>query len=347
MIEKDDIMISKTDHLHLHVIGYPKQGESIVLNIGNKFVGVIDCFKKSNCFKTKEIVEEYGGRIDFICWTHSDWDHTFGISELKEYFYDETAIIVPGAFQAKEWRTFVLDNPEVKDYKLKEYKEIFKIIDETKGYLYQGVNESTELYNFRLINGSNEIEFGMKSFAPMGKILRNLESEYLKGATEKKEIKEKLFKKYNQDNNLFSVGLLITLKVYGGMLKIVLTGDLDNKVIDSMHKKSVERVFSRSNIIKIPHHGSVSASSLIDFDYPEGIKFDYAITTNYQDKLPQDEILSKYTQYGKVINVNYHNKDIFGIAEYEIPLLDIVENINELQILHRRGNADYYPSQIM
>lgn len=346
MIEKDDIMISKADHLHLHIIGYPKQGESIVVNIGNKFVGVIDCFKKGNCFKTKEIVEKYGGKIDFLCWTHTDWDHTYGISELKDYFYDETAIIVPGAFQAKEWRTLVLDNTTVENYKLKEYNEIFKIIDNTKDYLYQGVNESTELYNFRLLNGSKVIEFGMKSFAPMGKIMRDLEKEYLKGATDKKEKREKQFEKYNHDNNLFSVGLVITLRVYGGILKIVLTGDLENKVIESMHPKSVERVFSRANIIKIPHHGSVSARSLIDFEYPNGIKFDYAITTSYQDKLPEEAVLSEYSKYGKVINVNYNDKDIYGIAEYEVPLLDPVENIDKLQILHRRGNADHYTSKI-
>ena len=74
MIEKDDIVISKGDHLHLHIIGYPNQGESIVINIGNKFVGVIDCFKNSDCFKTKEIVESYGGKIDlYDCFLVLKW----------------------------------------------------------------------------------------------------------------------------------------------------------------------------------------------------------------------------------------------------------------------------------
>lgn len=106
MIEKEDIFIDENDNIEICVVGYEKRGESIVISIGKKFLGVIDCYKKRDLFLTKKIIENKKIPIDFLCWTHSDWDHSFGLSELKEFFTENTHVIVPDGFQAKEFRNF-------------------------------------------------------------------------------------------------------------------------------------------------------------------------------------------------------------------------------------------------
>ena len=58
MIEKDDMEITEDDILQLYIVGYENKGESIILSIGNKFLGVIDCFKVGDKFKTKSIIKE-------------------------------------------------------------------------------------------------------------------------------------------------------------------------------------------------------------------------------------------------------------------------------------------------
>lgn len=343
MIERDDIYIDQADHLHLHVIGYKNEGESIVFHIGNKFLGVIDCYKDNDCFKTKEIIEQYGGRVDFVCWTHSDWDHTKGLSELEPYFYDETAVIVPQGIQAKEWREIVLEKNKNCAYQKEEYEKIYAMLERTKEYLYLSVNESTQLYRFNLKHKSEIMEFSMNSFAPMGKIIHDLQGKYIAGAMGSNQQREELFKKLNQDNNLFSVCLQINLGLGSESLCILLTGDLDNRVIQKMNPKSIEKIFSRANVIKIPHHGSSTSDEIVTYNYPKGIKFDYAITTSYKNKLPEDKILRQYNNLGTVINVNQQKeKDAFGIAEYEIPLLNHHENLSDIHNIYLHGNADYY-----
>ncbi|MBU3126228.1 hypothetical protein [Clostridium tagluense] len=328
MIEKEDQLITKDDYLILYVIGYRNQGESIILSIGDKFLGVIDCFKVRDKFETKRIIKELGIPIDFICWTHVDWDHTYGLSELKEFMNENTSIIVPEGLGSKEIRNLFYDPTH---YQHKEYCSIYNIIDDTEKFI--SANDNTEIYNFKFKYQGDEIDFIMKSFAPMSKIVRDLNKKDIKNLVKSVGIDKKLgynwYEESNKLNNLFSVGLEITIKLKSEDIRICLTGDLDNETIEKMDPIKVNRIFSRNTVLKIPHHGSHNAGRLIDYNYKNRIAYKYAISTSFKQGniiLPREDIIDKYKKNGKVYRTDFKDKDQYGIVIYKYPLISKIES---------------------
>ncbi|WP_291628078.1 hypothetical protein [Clostridium sp.] len=324
MVEKDDIWITKDDYLNVYIIGYENQGESIIISIGDKFIGVIDCYKVNNLFETKRILKEYGVPLDFVCWTHVDWDHTYGLSELREFINNSTAFIIPEGYTATEVRSMFLDS---NNYKHKEYKKIYDTLDDISPDNFISANNNTEIYNFKFKYEEAEYDFLMKSFAPLSKIVRSLGSKNLKdtilGLKSKDDFGREWYEGYNRFNNLFSVGLEITLKLKFEDIRVCLTGDLDNETIDNMNPKAINRIFTRNTILKIPHHGSNNANKLIDFNYDKSIAFDYAVSTSFKSAgLPNSSILEKYNRYGNVYRTDKENCNKYGIVKYTYPIVN-------------------------
>lgn len=337
-MEKEDIIIDSNDTLLIQVIGYSNKGESIVISIGDKFLGVIDCFKQSDVSKTKEIIKSMGIPIDFICWTHSDWDHTYGLSELEEFFYGETAVIIPMGFQAKEFRDF-LDKDGKNDYIYQEYSNVLRIINSTDACLYIAVNESTEIFNFNLKHEESEFSFILKSFAPVSKIVNGLNCNHIQRIVSSKT-QEDWFKNINADNNLFSVGLELIITNGSSQIKVCLTGDIHNDTIDAMHYEVRKRLFSRNTILKIPHHGSGNSDKLLKLRENDTIVFQSAVTTSFNSgdtHLPDVDLINLYKEKGKVHWTNLHNNSNYGIVRYNIP---IVEN-RDMEITFE-GDAGIY-----
>lgn len=322
MVEKESIEIGENDYLNLYVIGYRNQGESIILSIGNKFVGVIDCFKVNNIFKTKYILDEIKAPLDFICWTHCDWDHTYGISELTKYIDDDTVFLIPEGMQSKDIRNLFEDK---KDYKFQEYSKIYDIIDNMDNLIT--VNEHSSIYSFKIKHHSEEFQFSMNCFAPLGRKIRKIEQDNLINTTwtDKESFAKKWFEGCNKLNNLFSVGLQISIKANNENIRICLTGDLDNEMICEMRDGTINSIFGTNTIIKIPHHGSENASELVKYKYSNTLKFNYAISTSFKvnnkSLLPKDDILNEYTKYGQVCYTNKDDKSNYGIVKYVYPLV--------------------------
>jgi ribonuclease BN (tRNA processing enzyme) len=346
MIEKDNILITENDYLTLYVIGYENQGESIVLSVGDKFLGVIDCFKVGTLFETKRIIKEIGIPLDFICWTHVDWDHSYGLSDLKEFTNENTAIIIPEGYASTEIRNIFLDS---KHYIHDEYRKIYNIIDDTEPDLFISANDNTEIFNFKFNYNGDEFDFVMKSFSPLSKIIRDLNKENIKDTIlsvnnnnyTENEIGSIWYDGHNTINNLFSIGLEIVLKLKSEDIRICLTGDLDNDVIEKMKDKKINRIFRRNTILKIPHHGSSNASELIDFKYNTDIAYKYAITTSFkkvESPLPKKEILDKYLKFGKVYRTDKESNDKFGIVKYTYPLIHSI-NLSLPQEIELIGDA--------
>lgn len=350
MIEKDDMEITEDDILQLYIVGYENKGESIILSIGNKFLGVIDCFKVGDKFKTKSIIKKMGIPIDFICWTHVDWDHTYGISELKEFFYEDTAIIIPEGLASKNIRNLFFD---ANSYQHKEYKKIFSIIDDTEDKNFISANENSEIYNFKFKYQDQDIDFVMKSFSPLSKIVKEQNESSIMNLVEdikldedgKKTTGYEWYDNSNKYNNLFSIGLEISVKFSNDNIRLCLTGDLDNETIERMDSKKINRIFSRNTILKIPHHGSRNASELLDFKYNDGIEYQYAITTSFKGKnftLPNEEVLEEYKKHGKVFRTDAKKNKSYGIVKYSCPIVKEVYNLKKS--LHKEiqlfGDAD-------
>ena len=348
MIQQENIMVTKDDYLTLQVVGYKEQGESIILSIGDKFLGVIDCFKVGEKFETKRIIKEMGIPIDFICWTHADWDHTYGLSDLKEFCTQNTAFIVSDGLQAKDIRDLFFDE---QSYQHKEYKKIYSMIDDVKPKKFANADEHSTLYRFLLKYENEEIDFIMNSFAPFGGMVRRLNRTFISKLVEdinldkngKRELGYSWYEDGNSKNNIFSIGLEIVLKLKKQNIRICLTGDLDNDTINEMEESTIERIFSRNTILKIPHHGSKNSDGIIEFPYKNKIKFNYAICTSYNKcNLPHDEMLSKYKQGGFVFKTNCKDADGYGIVKYCIPIVsDVVlpDGYEEINCFGDAGQA--------
>lgn len=341
MVEKDNILIDKDDYLNIYVIGYENQGESIIVSIGNKFIGVIDCFKVGNLFETKRILKEYGIPLDFICWTHVDWDHTYGLSELSEFISQNTAMIIPKGYTSTEVRNMFLES---NNYKHIEYKKIYTILDDINPDTYVSADNNTEIFNFKFNYEDDEFDFLMKSFSPLSKVIRDIGQNNLKDTVlhlnSKENFGEEWYEGFNRFNNLFSVGLEITLKLKLEDIRICLTGDLDNETIEKMNPKAINRIFSRNTILKIPHHGSNNASKLIEFNYDNTIAFDYAVTTSFKGAgLPKDSILEKYNKHGRVYRTDKGNSSKYGIVKYTYPIVNSINKNNLHKELELFGDA--------
>lgn len=344
MLERDNILITKDDYLNLYIIGYENQGESIILSIGDKFIGIVDCFKVGNLFETKRILKEYDIPLDFICWTHVDWDHTYGLSELSEFINQNTAIIIPEGYTSTEIRDLFLES---NNYKHMEYKKIYNILDDINSDNYVSANNNTEIFNFKFNYEEEEFDFIMKSFAPLSKVVKDLGRKNLKDTVLDLDCNQKFgtewYEGYNKFNNLFSVGLEIILKLKLEDIRICLTGDLDNETIENMNQKAINRIFGRNTILKIPHHGSSNASKLIDFNYDNEIAYDYAISTSFKGaNLPKESILKKYKKHGKVYRTDKESGSKYGIIKYTYPIVKLLNNADlpkELELFGDAGEA--------
>lgn len=86
---KQIVYFEKKLLIETYIIGYKSQGESILFFIrtdgGISFSGLVDCFYLKDIDKVRDILE--GNKIstlDFICWTHPDWDHSKGLENIIE-----------------------------------------------------------------------------------------------------------------------------------------------------------------------------------------------------------------------------------------------------------------------
>ena len=328
MIQTEDLTLDKDDELVIYVIGYKRLGESIIISIGNKFLGVIDSFKVHDAFVTKDIIKEMGIPIDFICWTHSDWDHTYGLAELKEFFYEETHIIVPTGFQAKEFREYLNKSDSKKDYHYSEYFHLIDILDGTQNEYYHEVNADSLLYLFKLLKAGTQerYSFVMSAIAPDSKKLREVNCEhiqriYLKDADD-------WFKTVNLDNNIFSVGLKIQIQSENfsedkkDVIKLCFTSDMVDEVIEVMGERKRIDNFQYNTFLKVPHHGSDKSKKIFDLG-EKTLKFEYAACTGFASKgLPLDSMLERYRKCGVVHRTNLKDDCQYGIVKYSIPIFD-------------------------
>ena len=133
-----DIKISKCKNLlvKVFVIGYSLRGESIIMLFIDKdrldnilYSIVIDCFTYKNINKTEEILNEYGiSRIDMLCWSHPDFDHTKGIDTIIHKFCNETTkIMLPQGLNGKEYDVIDYNKCDIaivkKNYKIESEKK--------------------------------------------------------------------------------------------------------------------------------------------------------------------------------------------------------------------------------
>ena len=339
MEDRNDMPITENDEIRIQIIGYKSQGESIVVTIGNqeygynKFAGIIDCFKVGRNFITKKILKENNiKKLDFICWTHPDWDHTYGLSELESYIGENTRFALPQGTTDRQLEEILNEKQKVTKY-TKEYGKIFSMIKKIKKCNIVHANHSSTLYTFRMLCCEKSFKFHMCSFAPISSIVTELSNQgiiklyqHVKG-DEDFSVEDLM----NKKNNLYSMGIRITLtdEQSKETLAFCMCGDLDNMTIEAMDGSKAKGYMGNNTIFKIPHHSSKNANLIISKGYIS--RAEYAVTTGYKmgrNDLPDKEVLKQYKRIirptGKVIRTDYIKEDTYGIAEFRYNIYKLI-----------------------
>ena len=262
--------------LELNVIGYHDQGESIVFFIKTDgiaaYTGLMDCYKTEDQNAVKMVLEkEQVEKIDFVCWTHPHDDHTQGLGEIwKQYCTKDTCFCCTDIIQADL------------DLYSEEAKLLFQNIrgihtsSKRKKMRIMYLKDSTQAERLLCVGNTKKYEFRIQSFAPNSAILG-----------------ERFIGSRDQQGNAYSVGLFLFL----GQYSIMLAGDVENQTIRRIADGDIEYPV---DYIKIPHHGSKSASFLPD--KMRGLNLlapDIAATTLFRiHSLPEEQVLAKYDNWG-------------------------------------------------
>lgn len=291
----------------IHLIGYPPMGESQVFILKDivtetvYYSAVIDCYTYESINKTIDILNEYGlKKIDLLCWTHPDDDHSIGINDLVELFCTpDTKILLPEGIYGSP-QDLVKYTPEIL-----EFFQSIKTNNQNKNYnvnsatVITGQTQGVEKIIFT--ESLREIKFHIKVLAPCSAIIR-------------RRMENGLSKK-----NDISIALIIEL----GELSFFLTGDIENQTINLLPAEQLANL----TYLKTPHHTSKSSNSLLSIfsGFKGGYKIPYTCSTAYRKHdLPNEELIDDYRFYTDSFFTTHDDgsSEVYGIIKVEFNPFD-------------------------
>ena len=294
-------LFDKTLDFEINVIGYKNKGESIVffLKADGKVVysGLIDCYEEdSENVALTLLANEKADYFDFVCWTHPHDDHTIGLDKVLINSCNNKTLFWMPPLISKDDVDCSLTAQDI-------YETLFKVLESKKKDKMK-VREASdakilEKFECRGNASINPYIFEIRSFAPDTILLGELKA-----------------KKFFKMGNAYSIGLIINV----GHFYVVLAGDVENKTIKCIPDFNFD-IKGSIDYVKIPHHGSSTAGSLIDKFNSLGITAPaVATTTVYRiHNLPDKEMLQKYAMWG-------HNIEIYSTGDVDNAEKDIEKN---------------------
>lgn len=301
--------------IETYFIGYKTEGEAILIFIRCdekiSFSGLVDCYKLDDVDKVTEILKQNKiPKLDFICWSHPDFDHSKGLKDIiNSYAAEETCIWIPegvdiGEIKCSEEvnRLFTYLKECVRDTKSK--LNVYSASDKKDMLCYNSICFQ---------KGADEFPLKLDSYSPNSKIIRK--QTYL----------DKFIK---NDRSIFFVLSL-------GDVRILLTGDIEDGTIEKLPKKFFHE---HIHLLKIPHHGSSTSCKIMELGWTG---CDVACSTVYRkgiSDLPKKEIMSQYNENTTKLfctgHINASNeKESYGILKVST---DVLQNKYETKL---EGNA--------
>lgn len=284
---------------HVYVCGYSPEGESILFFLYDEkqkyvlYSILIDSyfFYTNRLFKIFDKYDIENQKLDMIVWTHPHQDHSRGFeSIIDKYCNKKTIYHIPS-----DMLRYKIDGEELcKDAK-KSYEKIKSLKNGAVFPTKNVVGKSTEIINCEYEDkNKRNFSFSVKILTPHSNFLFN-------------ELEEKS----SVNGNAFSISLLIKV----GQMNFLFGGDTENDAWKCVPKDDLKYI----DFVKIPHHGSDSASNIIQHVTNRKTKALGACTSYVKGKkhLPQSNILN---QYGSICDSIYltrgNNKKKYGLVEY-------------------------------
>lgn len=286
--------------IEINVIGYKTEGESSVVFIkydsGIAFSIVVDCFCYQNKNKTIEILRNNNVKsIDYLCWSHPDYDHSKGMCDIYDEFVNEKTIInIPENVD----NAYEISSNKVKDL----FDTLKKESCKRKTNVYT-VSDNKDLLYYRddilFLYDDYDFLLKMESFAPNSGLIRekSLDGDFNK--------------------NDYSIGFTMSL---GGDI-LMFTGDMGNTTIAELIKLPNQPYF-----LKIPHHGSETSSEMLDVLDSVNV----VCSTVYRkgkNNLPSQNIINSYKKktnnlYITSSDTNNPNDYGYGVINISIDVLN-------------------------
>ena len=279
MMISETLCVSGFENLELRifVVGYPVQGESVLMLILDKdrvlFSAITDCYahESDGYNHVAEILRKYSVKaINAVVWTHPDKDHSVGMEAILDEFdrHRKASILVPMGLNVLQ-----ATNAEAKA--LMSYLG--------KSYVQNGADKLAYVrYGSCPIRLTFMDETFHKINCTFNIALPNDSVVYLRtsGTT-----------------NYYANDLSIVYDVEFNGFRYLFCGDLSGVNVKYLNKDFYQRV----NFIKIPHHGSEEPSTFTNKLMSEGVQGAIAVTTIYKKKLPKPDVLDLYKFVAKGI----------------------------------------------
>lgn len=271
----------KNVHLDIYVIGYSKQGESIVAVLWDCekpiYCAVTDSYLSDDQINhTEELLRTcHIETIDDFLWTHPDEDHSKGIVHLLENFSkpNKTHVFLPEGINKDESREAEMN------YLMSEF-------DSNRRYSYTHVNVDTdeeirEIKRLKLIDSTNS---NVYSYFKLSFLLPN-SAVSARAVNETKQF----------EPNDISLVYCIT---YNGFYYFF-GGDMMNKMVQFLPNNKTDLTdtdfVNRIRYIKIPHHSSNNTDKLVSYFKRNNLKDAVSVTTIFKnERLPKKSIIDKY-----------------------------------------------------
>lgn len=302
---EDQFLVSKLQ-VKIYIIGYGHFGESIVvlfMDGENVFYSMLIDSYEVKCAKHTPYINKavdllnknHVNKLDMICWTHPHEDHTKGLgSIIKKKTDSDTIMIFPEFVQNNSADIIKLKscNPDIINMLVRYSRE------EMLTVIPIGVPKKrfTCVDDFTIVNiydDTDSHEVNISALTPQTHLL---------------------FPFVNSikcpDVNDLSISLVVDVDGY----RLYFGGDTTNEQISCCDK----RILKSCKFIKLPHHGSDTASKLLDYIPTQ---LDGICTTIYHDNLPKENVIGWYKDRGEVYCTGNKTRrkelDYYGIIEYE------------------------------
>ena len=315
-IDSDNIKIE------IYCIGYKSEGESVIIFLKDKekiiWSGVIDCFKKE-INRTIEILEDnnYGtekNKLNFICISHPDYDHIYGMNDIFEHYTDDNTIFIAPNFLQDNYKPTEATK-DIIEYFRKKFSHIDNI-NYNNLYLDRCFDPGL---THQFINHKNrKIKFEIRALTPYN----TYSFSKMVNAEE------------NINKNDYSMMLVFEID----NINLLFCSDCENEIID---KIELDEIPDDIYCFKIPHHGSKTSSHIIENWFEENKKIDIAICgTRTKNNTTSIEILNGYYDNSREVHLTASTIKEDNIEDYGIVKITN-KNMQTISIDHI-GNALKY-----